>query len=668
MTSQSNCDRCSAVLFDIALCRSGTRDLSLDPFIMPSTYPAGARGLALKRRLASRSPSLAAAALALFALGACDEATAPPGESAAVDVRVYLDRDASGSFSAPDSGLSGVALTLVPTSGPEIALSATSDAQGIATFREVQPGAYTLTLPSTAPAGTVLATATAPRVVVSAIGQVQAPEVRYAWLPGSISGRIFRDDDGNGAFSTGDTPGAGLFVVLSRGTTRVDSLVADEQGAFRFPFLTPGSYTVRLENPGTITYAGGATRTIAVAASSMNTVSAIFTGALVIPIAEARARPVGATVAVIGNLVVRPGRFTSGANSELWIQDATGGIAAFSVPTADSALYQLGDRLEISGARSAFSQQSQINIARISNLGPGTVPTPVSQSAAQVNALTLDGQLVRVANLTVTSIPTGTGPAFTVVSEDASGTRVDLRIAGLGTGLSRASFTVGSRYTITGVLTRFNANAQIKIRDVNDVQAGIPVTPIATVRSTGVNGTSYTIAGRISAAPGSFTSGTNNVNSEIWVQDASGGIAVFSAPTADSTTLALGTLVEVAGARSAFSGQLQLGSPTITRIGAGAAIAPAVQNGTQVTARTLEGQLVTLPGFTVTTIGGGTGAAFTVTGTADGATVQVRVGGALRGLSRASFTVGNTYSVTGILTQFNGTAQIKPRVASDVTP
>ena len=605
-------------------------------------------------------------------LAACDEAVAPPGRSADVNIRVYLDRDNSGSFTAADSGLAGVALTLAPTeAGSGTALAATSGANGVAAFAQVAPGAYTLTLPTTVPAGAVLTTTTAPRVVVSATGDVRADDVRYGWLPGTISGRIFRDDDGNGTFSTGDTPGAGLFAVLRRGSARLDSVLADDQGAFRFTFLAPGSSTVALETPATIAYADGASRTVNVAAGATASVNGVFTGALIIPIAEARARAVGSTVAIVGNLTVRPGRFTSGTggvNSEIWVQDATGGIAAFSVPTADSAQYRLGDQLEITGTRSVFSAQSQVTVTRVRNLGAGTPVVPVAQSAAQAKTLQRDGQLVRVPNLTVINIPTGTGAAFTVLTTDAAGDTLEVRVAGTGTGLSRASFTLGSRYNVTGILTRFNAIAQIKIRDAADLEAGVPITPIGTVRTSGVNNTTYTISGRVSAAPGAFTSGTNNVNSEIWVQDATGGIAVFSVPTADSTTLPVGALVEVTGSRSAFSGQLQLGTPTVVRTGAVAALTPVTVTAAQAAARTNEGQLVRIAGFTVTTVQTGTATAFTVTGTVDGVTLQVRVGGPLRGLSRSNFVVGNTYTVTGILTQFNGTAQIKPRSAADVTP
>ncbi len=620
----------------------------------------------------SRLVRIASTAAALALLAACDEAVAPPGQSADVAVRIYLDRDASGTLTPADSGLAGLELSLVATDGQGASSAATSDAQGVATFPDVAPGAYTITLPATAPAGTELTTASAPRVVVSAIGEVQTAEVRYGWRPASVDGVIYRDEDGNAVFSEGDTPGAGLAVALLRGSTVVDSVTADNAGRFAFPYLTPGSYVVRLENPGTIDYPGGATRPATLGPGDRFSVNGLFTGALVIPIAEARSRPVGAAVAVIGNLVVRPGRFTSGSggvNSEIWVQDNTGGIAAFSVPSADSAQYQLGDRLEIGGVRSAFSQQAQITVSRVRNLGTGTPVAAVLQSVAQARTLIREGQLVRIPNVTVVAVPGGTGAAFTVRVADAANDTIDVRIAAAGTGLTRADFVLGQRYTMTGVLSRFNATPQLKIRDRDDLVLGTPVTPIATVRQTGTNGTSYTITGRLSVAPGAFTSGSGNVNSEIWVQDATGGIAVFSVPTADSSTLGLGDLVEVTGARSAFSGQLQLGSPSLARIGAGTLVVPTTVTVAEVAARgALEGQLVTLPGFTVTSIQTGTAPAFTVFGNVGGTNVQVRVGGALRGLSRASFTVGSTYTVTGILTQFNGTSQVKVRFASDVTP
>jgi DNA/RNA endonuclease YhcR with UshA esterase domain len=243
-----------------------------------------------------------------------------------------------------------------------------------------------------------------------------------------------------------------------------------------------------------------------------------------------------------------------------------------------------------------------------------------------------------------------------------------IRVNGLPTGLTRASFTVGSRYNLTGVLTQFNGTSQIKPRSAADLTAGTPISTVAAAR-VAAPGTVVTILGNVTVAPGSIVSGTNFVTSEIWVQDATGGIAVFSAPTADSTTLRLGDRVEVTGTVGAFAGQMQLATPTIVRIGPGTAPAPRVLTGTQVNSRADDGQLVQLAAFTVTSVGTGTGTAFNVTGTAaDGQTVTVRVGGALTGLSRATFTVGSTYGITGILTQNNNVAQIKVRSRSDVTP
>jgi DNA/RNA endonuclease YhcR with UshA esterase domain len=156
------------------------------------------------------------------------------------------------------------------------------------------------------------------------------------------------------------------------------------------------------------------------------------------------------------------------------------------------------------------------------------------------------------------------------------------------------------------------------------------------------------------------------VNSEIWVQDGTGGIAVFS--VLSTSTLALGDRVEVTGTLGAFSGQLQIQTnPVVTFKAAGQAPAPVQVTGTQFNALASEGRLVQLP-ITITTVPGGAGAAFTVTGTAaDAQVVQIRVSGLNTGLTRASFAVGTTYTVTGVLSQFNGTGQIKPRFASDVT-
>ena len=98
----------------------------------------------------------------------------------------------------------------------------------------------------------------------------------------------------------------------------------------------------------------------------------------------------------------------------------------------------------------------------------------------------------------------------------------------------------------------------------------------------------------------------------------------------------------------------------------GTPVPPVVQTGTEIIAATREGQLVRVDNWVVTTVGTGS-FAFTVTGTADGETIQLRVGSQIKGITPASFTVGESYSIVGVLSRFNATMQIKPRSIDDIT-
>jgi len=165
------------------------------------------------------------------------------------------------------------------------------------------------------------------------------------------------------------------------------------------------------------------------------------------------------------------------------VQDATGGIAVFSVATVDSALYRLGQRLEVVGARSAFSGQEQIVGTTPAPLvvrqrTGGTVRAAKTITAAVAKSLADEGQLVRVAGLTVLSITPvtpDTSGAFNVNVVSAAGDTLVIRNHRDNTGLTRASFTVGASYDVTGILTQNNTTVQIKPR----FPADVVVTPVA---------------------------------------------------------------------------------------------------------------------------------------------------------------------------------------------
>jgi hypothetical protein len=400
-----------------------------------------------------------------------------------------VDADASGTLTAADQPLANFGVSLASAGD---VLTATTDAAGVAVVRELDPASYRIEPTGTPPAGAVLASNPSPTAAISVRGDSITVEFRYVVLPGSVAGRIYRDDDASGSFDAGsDTPGAGLTVYLRRdvGGAAGDTLATtttDDEGAYAFTLLAPGTYFVEFENPGTIDYgAANAPQLVTVAPRGTATADAVFTGSLLITIAEARSKATGSPVAVVGAVIVPPGRFTSGSggvNSEIWIQDASGGIAVFSVLTADSLTYPLGQRVRVAGTLGAFSGQLQISSPTVT-LETGTQPVAAKTiTAAQARALGDEGELVTVNGFEVLTVQGGTSAAFNVTGRDAAGDTLTVRVAGVATGLARADFTVGSTYTVTGVLTRFQSGsnppvAQIKVRFPTDVVAQTAPTP-----------------------------------------------------------------------------------------------------------------------------------------------------------------------------------------------
>ncbi len=620
--------------------------------------------------------------LVAFALSACEDAAAPEGQPGDLTVAAYIDNDASGSLTAGDTPLANFEIAVL-RDGQEVA-SGTTAGDGRVTFADLAPGSYVIEPGGPVPPGATLTSNPSPSAVIDFRGRPVSVDFRYAMFPGVVEGRVFRDENANGTFEQGtDVPGPGLWVFLRADTgavgAKLDSVRTDSLGAYRFRLVPPGNYYLEFERAGTINYgASGATRQVSVLGAATTTLDVLYTGSIFITIAQARATAVDTTVAVIGDITAPPGVFTSGTggvNSEIWVQDTTGGIAAFPVPTADSATLRLGTRIEVIGQITLFSGQRQIGRSaapptiRVRSGGAVVAPTP--NTVAQARARGDEGELVRVSGLTVVAIGTGTNPAFNVTTVGDAGDTLIVRVNGAATGLTRSSFTVGEEYNVTGILTQFNGTAQVKPRFASDV-FHIVRTLIRDARAL-APGTAVTVLGNITAPPGVFVSGSGGVNSEIWVQDTTGGIAVFSVATADSATLRLGDRVEVSGTIGVFNGQVQITAtspnrPVVTRKFGNTIIAPKVITGAEANLRTDEGELVQVLGLTVTSLGTGT-TAFTVFTTApDGSTVQIRVAGAATGLARTNFVVGSTYDVTGILTQFNGTAQLKPRFRTDVNP
>ena len=438
------------------------------------------------RQLAGRNFQVALVAL-VVALSSCDETAAPEGNPGDLTVAAYIDNDASGTLTAGDTPIPGLEVAVFEATRE--VTSAQTGADGRVTFADLDPGSYRIEATGTLPPGATLTSNPSPTAVIDFRGRSVSVDFRYAMFPGVVTGRVFRDENANGTFEQGtDIPGPGLWVFLRADTgavgAKLDSVRTDSLGAYRFTLVAPGDYFLEFEQLGAINYgASGRTRAITVVGAATATQNVLFTGSIFVTIRQARATPVDSTVAVIGDITVPAGVFNGanpGANSEIWVQDSTGGIAVFSVPTADSAIYRLGTRVEVVGPIALFSGQKQITRTNIRVRTGGSVVAARANTVPEARALTDEGELVVVSGLRIVTVGGGTSNAFNVTTVSAAGDTLVVRVNGLATGLTRASFIVGERYNVTGILTQFNGAAQLKPRFPSDVQQ-IVATPVARI-------------------------------------------------------------------------------------------------------------------------------------------------------------------------------------------
>lgn len=408
---------------------------------------------------------------------ACNAPSDPRGTDATLTARAYIDRDGSGTFTAGDSALANVLLSLF-ADGNQITTQRTG-ADGTAAFPGLAPGSYSMHAPADAVTGGVLSSSAAPVAAISFQGGVPPVEFRYAFYPGAVSGVVFRDDNNNGTVDATDTKASGLTVYLRRDSSGtavaiVDSVATATDGTYAFARVAPGSYWVQFQNPTTISYgAAGAQRKVSVNPLAVSTVSATFTGSLAQPLATIRAGTLGTTYTAIGNITVAPGAIPSGTgnvNSEVWMQDATGGISVFAMSTADSLNFVVGDRISVTAPLAVFSGQLELSPNPVvTKLGTGTAPAAKVITGTQMNTKADDGLLVQLNDFTVTIIGGGTGASFNVTGTTSDGATVVVRVSGALTGLSRAVFTVGTTYRVIGVLSQNGGTAQLKVRSRADI-------------------------------------------------------------------------------------------------------------------------------------------------------------------------------------------------------
>jgi Family of unknown function (DUF5689)/Endonuclease/Exonuclease/phosphatase family len=218
--------------------------------------------------------------------------------------------------------------------------------------------------------------------------------------------------------------------------------------------------------------------------------------------------------------------------------------------------------------------------------------------------------------------------------------------------------------TITNVSGSLTANVAI----TGTVSSTNPYTSIATARS-GV-GATYTIQGRVTV--------TNQLGSrQIYIQDKTGGIVVYSSPSGTdlSTLVQLGDSVLARGPISVFSGYTEITSPAATSFTVIAGAGTVVPTPIAITPDQLvnyQGQLVSIANASITpvvaTFAGGT--SYTITAGGQTGTLRISANSPLSGAGQPS----NPVSVTGIADRFvsgattSGTngLQFQPRILADI--
>ncbi|MFA0960974.1 DUF5689 domain-containing protein [Roseivirga sp. BDSF3-8] len=247
------------------------------------------------------------------------------------------------------------------------------------------------------------------------------------------------------------------------------------------------------------------------------------------------------------------------------------------------------------------------------------------------------------------------GPADGLTSEDlgvseSSGTEVGFSLQLTGTGSAYVDFVWDGPFASTygEVNTGQSFGGEVDPEPESDTVS------IATARTL-TFGTEVVVCGTLTA--------TDQFGGPAFIEDATGGIAVFDSQIHGDGNFAIGDSICIKASVGAFNDQVQLVDVTeLTDLGAATPVQPAVVTIDQLGA--VEGQLVTLEGVTFSNSGvffpNSNYSISDATGTTD-----VRIDADVESLVGTVIPEAGT-TVTGVVGSFRGSLQVLPRFESDI--
>ncbi|BDI33777.1 hypothetical protein CCAX7_58280 [Capsulimonas corticalis] len=155
----------------------------------------------------------------------------------------YIDGDKDSAFDNGEIGIAGVLVTLKDGTGKVVATT-TTGADGSYSFTAITIGSYTVSAPAMAGDDTLETAAT---LAVTVAASKDTPKNNFGYLlpVGSLSGTLYVDANKNSAFDGGEAGLSGVTVTLTDSNGKVvKTATTDASGAYSFPGVTIGSYTV----------------------------------------------------------------------------------------------------------------------------------------------------------------------------------------------------------------------------------------------------------------------------------------------------------------------------------------------------------------------------------------------------------------------------------------